>query len=37
MGILFSAVIVERTPGIPQNVEDLETIEFAEVFGATTT
>ena len=24
----------ERTPGIPRNVEDLETVDFADVFGA---
>ena len=24
----------ERTPGIPRNVEDLETVEFADVLGA---
>ena len=24
----------ERAPGIPRNVEDLETVEFADVFGA---
>ena len=34
MGILLSAVIVERTPSIPRNVADLETIDFADVFGA---
>ena len=43
MGILLSSVIVLRhwnvcvsghTPGIPRNVEDQETVEFADVLGA---
>ena len=46
MGILLSSVIVPRLwkvcisghtsalPGIPRNVEDLETVEFADVLGA---
>ena len=24
----------ERTPGVPRNVEDLETVDFADVLGA---